>query len=46
MFDAAQTTAMLLDTLAQALGCASTDMEFERKEQRKSAEAFWGIWKV
>ena len=46
MFDAAQTTAMLLDNLAQALGCTTTDMEFERKEQRKSADAFWGIWKI
>jgi hypothetical protein len=46
MFDVAQTTAMLLDKLAQALGCTTTDMEFERKEQRKSAEAFWGIWRV
>jgi hypothetical protein len=45
MFDAAQTTAMLLDTLAKALGCSATDMEFERAEQRKSAEAFWGVWK-
>jgi hypothetical protein len=46
MFDAAQTTAMLLDKLALALGCTITDIEFERKEQRKSAEAFWGIWKT
>jgi hypothetical protein len=46
MFDAAQTTAMLLDRLALTLGCTITDVEFERKEQRKSAEAFWGIWKT
>jgi len=46
MFDAAQTTAMLLDKLAQALGCTAIDMEFERKEQRKSADAFWGIRKI
>jgi hypothetical protein len=39
MFDAAQTTAMLLDKLAQALGCTIIDMEFERNEQRKSADA-------
>ena len=45
MFDAGEVTAMLLDELARAMGTASTDMTFERKEQKKSAEAFWGIWK-
>lgn len=46
MFDVGEVTAMLLDELARAVGTAPTNMEFERKEQKKSAEAFWGIWKV
>jgi hypothetical protein len=46
MFDAAQTTAMLLDKLAQALGCTGIDMEFERKEQHKSADAFWAFGRL
>jgi hypothetical protein len=45
MFDAGETTAMLLDELARAVGCSRVTLEFERKEQKKSAEAFWGIWK-
>ena len=46
MFDVGEVTAMLLDELARAVGTAPTDIAFERKEQKKSAEAFWGIWKV
>ena len=45
MFDVGEVTAMLLDELARAVGTAPTDLIFERKEQKKSAEAFWGIWK-
>jgi len=45
MFDAGEVTAMLLDELARAVGTANTDMTVERKEQKKSAVAFWGIWK-
>ena len=46
MFDAAQTTAMLLDKLAQALGCTGIDMEFERKEQHKCADTFWAFGRL
>jgi hypothetical protein len=42
----AETRERLLDPLARAIHCTTADFEFERKEQRKSAEAFWSIWKI
>ena len=45
IFGAAETAARLLDELARTLRWNNTDMEYERKEQSKSAAAFWGIWK-
>jgi hypothetical protein len=46
MFDFSEETARQLFQLAKTMRCESTDMEFERKEQKKSAEAFWGVWKT
>jgi hypothetical protein len=42
IFDAAETTAQLLDELAHPLRCDRENIDFERKEQRKSVEAFCG----
>ena len=45
IFEIAETSARLFDQLARAVHATTTDFEFERKEQLKSAQAFWGIWK-
>jgi hypothetical protein len=45
IFGIGETSARLFDQLARAVHATTTDFEFERTEQRKSAEAFWGIWK-
>jgi hypothetical protein len=45
LFDISEETARELYQLARVLRCNQTDMDFDRNEQRKSAEAFWGIWK-
>lgn len=46
IFGIGETSARLFDQLARAVHATTTDFEFERKEQLKSAEAFWGIWKA
>jgi hypothetical protein len=46
VFGIAETTARLFDQLARAVHCETTSFEFERAEQRKSADAFWSIWKI
>jgi AbiU2 len=45
IFGIAETTALLFDLLARGVHCETTSFEFERAEQRKSADAFWSIWK-
>jgi hypothetical protein len=45
LFDFSEEAARELYQLAKTLKCDQADMEFERKEQKKSAEAFWGVWK-
>jgi len=46
LFEFSEETARQLFQLAKTLHCGSTDFDFERKEQKKSAEAFWGVWKT
>lgn len=46
IFSIGGTSARLFDQLARAIHCTTTNFEFERKQQHKSALAFWSIWKT